>query len=124
MFIKPDLSEDLRWQLMHHLPSGHSSFVLHYFDPNDPFAGNTWEHHPEIQAGVTGPNSYVMEVRVPFWKELDKKPARGDVWGVQLQLNRLLGGRKTPYWLYHWTYDPENDRLWSWNYRYGRWIFE
>jgi len=123
MFIKPDLGKVLRWQFMHFVPEGHATFVKHYFDPEDPFAGNHMEHDPEIGCSVTGESSYTVEVRIPFWQGIDA-PGPGDVWGVQLQLNRALAHRDTPYWLYHWTYSHDRNGLWAFEYAYGRWIFE
>ena len=123
LFIKTDLAKTLRWQIMHFVPDRANSFVLYYFDPADPLAGNRWEHHPTVRTAVTGENSYSMEIRVPFWKEITP-PRVGDVWGVQVQLNRVLGGRKTPYWLYHWTFGHNHNGIWAYEYPYGRWIFE
>ena len=123
IFIKPDLTDVVRWQLMHFVPEGHSTFVKHYFDPKDPLGANRVEHTPEIRCSVTGETSYVTEVRIPYWKGM--KPAtKGDVWGVQLQMNRALAHRDTPYWLYHWTYSHDRDGLWAYEYSYGRWLFE
>ncbi len=123
MFIKTDLSQHLRWQLMHLVPGVCRSFVLHYFDPAKPMAGNQWEHASTVLGAVTGDNSYTVEVRIPYWQEI-RAPQKGDVWGVQLQLNRVLGGRKTPYWLYHWSYAYDKTELWAYEYQYGRWIFQ
>jgi hypothetical protein len=123
MFIKPDLSEVLRWQVMHFVPEGHRTYVLHYFDPEKPFAGNHMSHDPTIRCSVTGEKSYAVEIKMPFWEEI-RAPKSGDVWGVQLQMNRVLAHRGTPYWLYHWTYAHDLTGLWSFHYPYGRWEFE
>lgn len=123
MFIKTDLSRDLRWQLMHRVPKLANSWVLHYFDPANPMAGNDWQHQATVLGAVTGKDGYTVEISIDYWKEI-KAPTKGDVWGVQLQMNRVLGGRKTPYWLYQWSYAWDNSGLWSWEYPYGRWRFE
>jgi hypothetical protein len=123
MFIKPDLGRVVRWQLMHFVPEGHATHVLHYFDPENPFAANHVSHDPEIACSVTGKDSYAVEVRVPFWEGIDP-PKSGDVWGVQLQMNRALAHRGTPYWLYHWAYAHDRRGLWAFEYPYGRWEFE
>ena len=123
IFIKPDLADVVRWQLMHFVPDGHKTFVKHYFDLEDPLGANRVEHTPEIRCSVTGETSYVTEVRIPYWKRM--RPAtKGDVWGVQLQINRALAHRGTPYWLYHWTYWHDRNGLWAYEYSYGRWLFE
>ncbi|MFP4027308.1 MAG: hypothetical protein ACLFWL_05910 [Candidatus Brocadiia bacterium] len=123
IFIKPDLSRVVRWQLMHFVPKGHATHVLHYFDPENPFAGNHMSHNHEIKCSVTGENSYVAEIRIPFWEGIEP-PKPGDVWGVQLQMNRVLAHRGTPYWLYHWTYAHDRRGLWAFEYPYGRWEFK
>ena len=48
----------------------------------------------------------------------------GTVWGVQLQINKILGDRNTPYWLYHWTAAYDNAGLWAYEYPYGRRRFQ
>ncbi len=123
MFIKPDLSEVVRWQLMHFVPEGHKTYVKHYFDPKEPFAANHVTHDPTFACTVTGKTSYTVEIRIPFWKGV-AKPKPGTVWGVQLQLNRALAHRGTPFWLYHWSYSPDSTGLWAYEYEYGRWVFE
>jgi hypothetical protein len=79
---------------------------------------------PVFTYALAGDDGYVLEGRIPFWKEA-KPPKAGDVWGVQLQLNKMFSGKKEPYWLYWWTYThrPISD-LTAFEYDYGRWVFE
>jgi len=124
LFIKPDLAQTVRWQVLFTVPNFYNGDLRHYFDPEDPFAANLWEPKPEFHYVLTGEDSYALEARLPIWEKLGI-PKAGDVWGVQLQINKMLATKKTPHWLYWWSYSYKgSSSLFAFDHLYGRWIFE
>jgi hypothetical protein len=123
-FVKTDMTQSVRWQVLLTVPNFYNGDLRHYFDPAAPYAANHFKPEPDFRYVVTGDDSYAFEGKIPYWANT-APPKKGDAWGVQLQLNKMFADKGEPYWLYWWTYSyKRNSALFAFEFPYGCWVFE
>src|SRR5690606_26086636 len=105
IFLNAELDYRAYWQVLHQVNGESISTVFGYFDPRRPYYGGEWDAKPTFQYRQTGEDSYVFEGRIDYWDAI-QAPQPGDVWAVQLQLNRILAltEKGSHDWLYWWSH--------------------